>query len=242
VDENEKPLDINAKAEEAGQAEHPESSKVNLNSPEEIVTVPPFKDESQLDSETSPQAGSSLHDASMAPGISEILDVIQSLAEGLQSLQQSFDSKIKYDVSKERIIDSLHRELQAYREGLHFQIMRPIFFDLISMHDDLSNLLKHNSTSTDDSDAATKLRRSLISFQETIESILENHGVTVITEASDQFVAQRQRAIRTEITNDPAKDCLIYERVRKGFEYEGKVLRPETVVTYKYLESPTPQN
>jgi molecular chaperone GrpE len=242
VAENEKSPDANAKVEEVGQAEHHESSKVNFHGSEEGVAVHPFSEGSESQGEALPEISPSLHGAPIASEISRTLELIQSLVEGLQALQQSFDSKIKYDTSKERIIDSLHHELQDYREGLHFQILRPIFFDLIGMHDDLTNLLKHNSANMDENDVATKLRRSLISFQETIESVLEHHGVIAFAEVSDRFVAQRQRAIRTEIINDSSKDRLICERVRKGFEYEGKVLRPETVVIYKYVESPTTQN
>lgn len=169
--------------------------------------------------------------------IAEIMSQIELLKEDIQSLQQGFDSKIKYDASKERIIDSLHSELQAYREGLHFKIMRPLFFDLIEMHDDLTNLLKYHMNGESGSDIASKLLRSVASFQDTIESILERHGVIAFNEPGDQFVPQRQRGLRAEITDDPTKDRLVYEHLRKGFEYEGRVLRPESVSLYKFSAS-----
>jgi molecular chaperone GrpE len=174
--------------------------------------------------------------------IAKIMSQIELLIGDIHSLQQGFDSKIKYDASKERIIDSLHSELQTYREGLHFKIMRPLFFDLIAMHDDLTNLLKYHINNENDSEMVVKLLKSLTSFQDTIEGILEGHGVAAFNEPGDQFVPQRQRALRAEITDDPTKDRLIYEHLRKGFEYEGKVLRPESVSVYKFTAPSSPDN
>jgi molecular chaperone GrpE len=172
----------------------------------------------------------------------QVITGIQSLFEAFHSLEQSFDSKIKYDDSKERIIDSLHNELQTCREGMHFKIMRPLFFDLMAMHDDLTNLLKYHKNSDSNSETLSKLLQSMASFQYTIESILEHHGVVAYNQPDDQFFPQRQRALRTELTDDPTKDRLVYEHLHKGFEYEGKVLRPETVSLYKFIGSSNPDN
>ncbi len=54
-----------------------------------------------------------------------IEQAILPLLVELRELRQDFDTKIKYDESKERQVDSLHRELQSYREGLHFKIYAP---------------------------------------------------------------------------------------------------------------------
>jgi molecular chaperone GrpE (heat shock protein) len=106
------------------------------------------------------------------------------------------------------------------------------------MHDDLSNLLRYNSAIAQEAnEVAFRLRQNLVSFQQSIEAIFEKHGAQVYTEPGEAYSAQRQRALRTEPTEDAAKDRLICERLRKGFEYEGKVLRPEIVVIYKYTGS-----
>jgi molecular chaperone GrpE len=171
-----------------------------------------------------------------APELIQIQEAIQWLSARFQDLQEGFDSKIKYDASKERVIDTLHKELQAYREGLHFKILRPIFLDLISMHDDLNHLLGYDAGAETNHEAVLKLRRSLKSFQETIEEILERHGVEVYHEAGEEFVAQRQRAIKTIETNVREEDRWVAERIRKGFAYEGRVIRPEIVAIFRFVE------
>src|SRR5579862_6730335 len=62
---------------------------------------------------------------------------IQQVLTSLNQLRQDFETKLMYDASKERQIDGMHQELQGYREGLHFRLLRPMFHDLIAMYDDL---------------------------------------------------------------------------------------------------------
>jgi molecular chaperone GrpE len=204
----------------------------------DILPAGPTSTPEALVQEEKPQ--NVLGEKDLSSELNRVFIAIETLSKEFQILQQGFDSKIKYDTTKENIIDTLHRELQTYREGMHFHILRPIFNDLISMYDDLSSLLKHNKPTEGENETVGKLRQSLASFQETLESTLENHGVTVITIADDTFIPQKQRVLRTEYTSDPQKDRMICERVRKGFEYEGRVLRPESVVLYKFVENATP--
>lgn len=170
-------------------------------------------------------------------GIEQMIKAIEAMRVDVQSLKESFDSKIRYDANKEHVIDVLHNELQTYREGLYFQLVRPIIFSLIGMHDDLTNLLLYNSEGEAAEQRATRLLQNLASFRETIESVLEKHGVIAFVESGSQFKAQRQRVTQIEPTDDPGLDRQVSHHMRKGFEHEGRVIRPESVVAYKYIET-----
>jgi len=173
--------------------------------------------------------------ANADPAAADFQAGLEKIMVSITGLQQSFNAKIRFDASKERIIDSLHKELQDYRDGLHAKILRPVFLDLIAMHDDLRNLVRFNNNLDQESgEAALRLRQNLVSFQQSIEDVLEKHGVTGYEEPGDLYSAQRQRALRTENTDDAAMDRIVSERIRKGFEYDGKVLRPEIVNIYKF--------
>ena len=173
--------------------------------------------------------------SSPANGVStvEITRSLQLLTTEMQRLREGFDTKVKYDESKERLIDSLHRELQVYREGLHFKILRPLFIDLIAMYDDLGKLID-TMLAKDPTVASNQAIQNLGSFQEAIEETLRRNGVDTFTVEESTFLASKQRILRVVDTSDPAQDKHIARRVRKGFEYEGRVLRPEVVETYKY--------
>jgi len=174
-------------------------------------------------------ASSTVNGASTA----ENTPILQLLMSEMQHLREDFDTKVKYDESKERLIDSLHRELQAYREGLHFKILRPLFIDLIAMYDDLGKLIDAMLSKTPATTSSQALQ-SMESFQETIEEILRRNGADAFTVEENTFVASKQRILRVVDTTDPAQDKQVVRRVRKGFEYEGRILRPEVVEMYKY--------
>lgn len=164
----------------------------------------------------------------------ELVEMAQSLLAAMQELRHEFDTKIKYDETKERQIDTLHKELQAYREGLHFKILRPLFVDLIRMHDDLDKLIE-GLASTGIEQTPARMIDNLRSFQETVEDILARNGVELYSLEGDAYVPNKQRVVQVVNTSDPAQDKLIARRLRKGFEYDGRVLRPELVMLFRSM-------
>jgi molecular chaperone GrpE len=157
---------------------------------------------------------------------------IESLLTTMNDLRQDFDTKVKYDESKERLISSLHKELQIYRDGLHFHVLRPIFLDLITMHDDLSAFIENMYS--EELTVPKHIAHGIETFLEVIEEILHRNGVEAFSVELETFLPSRQRNMRVITTDNRLKDKHIARRVRKGFEYEGKLLRPEIVETYKY--------
>jgi molecular chaperone GrpE len=161
-----------------------------------------------------------------------LMDAVQQLLGAMEQLRQDFDAKIKYDAGKERQIDSLHSELQAYRTGLYFKILRPVILDLISMHDDLSRLID-GIPSGEGMVSVAQVLKNLQSFQSTIEEILQRNGVEPYSVEGETFVSGRQRALQAVETTESSLDKQIARRVSKGFEYDEKILRPELVMTYR---------
>ena len=157
---------------------------------------------------------------------------MQQIIDEMRALRQEFDTKIKYDASKERQIDSLHNELQAYRAGLHFKILRPVILDLISMHDDLSRMIE-SIPREEGMIPISQVLKNLESFQVTAEEILQRNGVEPYSVDGENFVSGRQRALQPVETDEPSLDKTIARRVRKGFEYDEKILRPELVMIYR---------
>lgn len=160
------------------------------------------------------------------PTLSEMLDE-------LAALRAEFSAKLRYDDSKNRQIDQLHGQLQEYKQDLYFKMMRPLFTDLIGFQDSLYGLLQHGPSDTPTSESETHLRRSIRALAEVIESTLDRYGVTAYEEAGEVVSGQRQRVERAVDTDDPGRDRTIAERIRKGFLYDGRVVRPELVAAYR---------
>jgi molecular chaperone GrpE len=150
-------------------------------------------------------------------------------------LQNHFESKIHYDESKERMIDALHKELQSYRDGLHYRHIRPISMGLIDLLDDLESILNFQANLTDESSEAKRMRRNLEVTCDSIKAILEENGVVSFSEAGDVFNRKRQRVQRTEPTDNPELSGKVCKRLHMGYEYDDIVMRPEVVSTWKYM-------
>lgn len=163
----------------------------------------------------------------------EIQRGIQQVLEAIQSLRHDFETKIKYDETKERQITLLHNELQEQRQGLHFRILRPLLLDLIALYDDIAKLLE---STAEESLTANQSRRNLESIQQSIEEMLRRNGVEPFTVEGDAVSIERQRVLKVLPTSEPLLDKKIAQRLRTGFSFEGRVLRPEWVEVYRYTD------
>lgn len=162
--------------------------------------------------------------------------IVIQLKEALSNLQVSFEEKIKYDLSKESQIDKLHSELQEHKNGLILKILKPLVLDLITLHDNTGKILLEYKKSSS-SEVNLKLYES---FQTDIEDILYRYGFESYASKEDvvEFDAKRQRIAKTLSTDDISRDRQIAERLRKGFTYEGNIIRPEMVSVYTFKLPP----
>jgi molecular chaperone GrpE len=168
--------------------------------------------------------------AALGPEFEVLRRLAKTVPERLEALQSSFDAKIREDATKDAVIDRLHQELRAAREDPHFTLLRPIFMDLIAMHDDLNKLLAQTPRR---GKANTRFRESMASFLASIEDTLARYGVTPFNVEGDELVPQRQRVTGTVPTTIAGKAARVAERRRPGFVYNGRILRPELVATYR---------
>ncbi|MEM7533598.1 MAG: nucleotide exchange factor GrpE [Chloroflexota bacterium] len=164
-------------------------------------------------------------------------DILAAIQQMLGGLQRDFTSKIHIDTNKDHMIDTLHQELQAYKEGLHFKILRPILHDLISLYNDLEKILQEEgqagqSTEETNHHADAQLRDNMQSFLWSIEDILAKHDVELFSSSDTPFDGRRQRSLGTIPTAHPAQAHRVARSVRKGFIFEDRILQQEWVYTY----------
>lgn len=168
-----------------------------------------------------------------------IAEVISSINKTIVRLQADFDAKIKYDDSKERTIDALHRELQHYREDLSFKILRPLIIDLVGLHDDLVlNSAKYSKL--EQVISPDQITNEFISFASDVGEILNRYGFELYRTDSDIFDRSLQKAQKVINTDNAQLDKHISERLRKGIRYGNRIIRPEAVTAYRYVASSTP--
>ncbi|MFI5454148.1 MAG: nucleotide exchange factor GrpE [Isosphaerales bacterium] len=165
-------------------------------------------------------------------------DLGDDLGRRLDMLRAIFERELRAEATRERVIDRLHAELQEYKQDLLLKVQRPIFVDLIQLHDDVGKMIEARSSSDAGALQAGAFRSILESIQTAIEDILYRQGVEPFALEGNEFDPRRQRAISTLATDDAALNKTIASRLRKGFLAGDKVIRPEIVTVFTLRQGP----
>jgi molecular chaperone GrpE len=177
-------------------------------------------------------AGSAAANDMGTTAVPATLVLLQELKSLLNNLHTSFDEKIKYDTTRQAVVDRLHAELEEYKSDLVLKVLRPVALDLINLHDDIGKLVgAHQETA---SESGGKLLELFASVQSDLENILYRNGFESFVAEQPEFDSKRQRAVRTFPTTDPSLDRMVANRLRKGFAYGDRIIRPEMVAVYTY--------
>jgi molecular chaperone GrpE len=171
------------------------------------------------------------------PGGASLLDAVRVLGDQVNSrlevIQAMVEREIRAEMTRERVVDRLHAELQEYKQDLLLKVMRPIFVDLIQLHDDIGKMEEARQSSGDGDDGENaRVQVLLESIRSGIEDILYRQGVEPFEEEQGSFDARRQRAVTTVPTESPELNKTVAARLRKGFQSGDKVIRPEIVSVY----------
>jgi molecular chaperone GrpE len=163
--------------------------------------------------------------------IAAVRDEGDRLGLKLDALQTLFDREIRAEATREKVVDRLHAELQEYKQDLLLNTLRPVFIDLIQLHDDIGKVAVAGPESSPETARLVELMQG---FQQGIEDILYRQGVEPFEQEGDGFDPRRQRPVATVATDDPARNKTVAARLRKGFQAGDRVIRPEVVSVYAY--------
>jgi molecular chaperone GrpE len=166
-----------------------------------------------------------------APMLEALVALGETIHRRLDALQTLFEREVRAEATRERVVDRLHAELQEYKQDLLLNVLRPVFVDLIQLHDDIGRIVDARPESEGETRRLLDLMRG---FQQGIEDILYRQGVEPFVQEGDAFDPRRQRAVATVPTDDLSLARKIAMRHRKGFQAlpSEKVIRPEIVSVY----------
>lgn len=163
-----------------------------------------------------------------------VLQQYEQLQAQMVHLGEEFQSKLKYDQHKDTIINNLHRELQEYKNDLYKKLLQPIIMDLIYTMDQMNKEVKTYSEKDLSTLEPTKLLKSISSYAADLEDILTKYGVEALVSEECIFNPQVQTALKVIDTDELSRDKNVRESIKKGYTWEGKLLRKESVSVYKY--------
>jgi hypothetical protein len=170
-------------------------------------------------------------------GLSGILPVDILLL--MKQLAKDFEVKLKYDASKQQLIDKLYTENQNFKEGIVKKFRHTMILAVIEQIDDAAKQTTFFTNAEFTEDNYRKLLANYCDIAEGFQNmLLEKFDVNAYRcETETPFDAKRQRSLKTTPTDDQTKHKLIKQSLRPGYETDdGFVLRPELVEVYVFTQ------
>lgn len=177
-----------------------------------------------------PESNSIDYPSTASVGFDLLIQQSAQVISGMELLRSDFETKIKYDQSKERVIEVLHNELQDLREDLAFKILSPLVKDLVGIYDDISTEIAEDVGQQESQSQLSSARYML----EQITAILERYGFELFETNDSVFDRRLHSASRAVLTNEKELHLVIVERIRPGLRYGDRIIRPEKVVVYQH--------
>lgn len=163
----------------------------------------------------------------------KIDDQLQNIAEQLSGLRQEMRAGRQDQAQKDQLIDSLHRELQEYKQGILKRYMQTALMDIIQLIDDFRKLGAYYRNQSPEERDPEKLLNLLENVPSDMEDLLYRQGIVSYRgEPEQDFDPGHQTVLKKIPTPDPELERKVAESLRPGYEWEGEVIRPEMVAVY----------
>ena len=163
--------------------------------------------------------------------LNTLLERIENLSQQNELLHDKFDAKISEDKHKAQLFDKMYDELASYKKDLYAKLVGPFINETISLLDDYERLVDKI-----DSIDKEKLVKYVKGIPDDLENLLDNNGVERYCDDTEKFNPKTQRVVKTIFTGDIGLDNKIAERIRKGYRWNGVMLKPEMVKIFKFKE------
>ena len=162
---------------------------------------------------------------------------IFNFGENLKKMDEQIGAIRNTESVNQRLFDSLHHELISYRDNfLHETLQKPFIRDLVVLFDDLTGLLAQLQTAakSDADEGPVSLWHN--NLENAIHSIVEILDRLEVNEIEQKEKVDRiyHRVVTYEPTEFAEEDGRIVMRIRRGFLWRGKVLRPEEVIAKRF--------
>lgn len=161
-------------------------------------------------------------------------DQFRQLMAAIGTLGEQFSGKIAADAHKNALFDRMYQELTGYRSGALDKLVETMALDIIQLVDSTNRSLRSYAEKEPTEDNYERLLGILRATAEDLNGILYRQGIEPYQVEGDTVDVRRQKIVRTVETHERARENLVARRLAEGYEKEGRVLRPERIMIYKY--------
>lgn len=137
----------------------------------------------------------------------------------------------------QQLFDSLHAELLKYRDNfLHESLQKPFIHDLVYLYDHLNGLCDQLSMVAQEKGKRSRVSQWRDNLENAIHALVEILHRFDVKEIEPRERVDRacHRVISYEPANFPEEDGAIVMRVKRGFVWRGKLIRPEEVIARRF--------
>lgn len=214
---------------------------------EKVMPMVAEKNPSQQASEEAPQ--SSVLSEQLQALENSLLRRIESLAtemetsrrdalnEHFKRIDEQLASIRGSENVNQKLFDSLHSELLKYRDNfLHESLQKPFIHDLVYLYDHLTGLCEQISGAADEKgtrSCVSQWRDNLENAIHSLVEILHRFEVNEI-EPRERVDLAYHRVLSYEPADFPEENGSIVMRVKRGFVWRGKLIRPEEVIAKRF--------
>jgi molecular chaperone GrpE (heat shock protein) len=160
-----------------------------------------------------------------------------AFAEHFRRIDEQLASIRNTESVNQQLFDSLHAELLKYRDNfLHESLQKPFIHDLVYLYDHLNGLCEQISTVAQEKGKRSRVsqwRDNLENAIHALVEILHRFDVKEI-EPRERVDRAAHRVISYEPADFPEEDGAIVMRVKRGFVWRGKLIRPEEVIAKRF--------
>lgn len=161
-----------------------------------------------------------------------------STGEQMQRIDDHLVALRATETVNQRLFNSLHEELKGYRDNfLRESLQKPFIRDLVILFDDLTRLATQMESASGLSEKGKRLSSQWSeNLQNAIHSLLEVlHRMEVnLIEPREKVDRAFHRVVSYEPADFAEEDGRIVLRVKRGFIWHDRVLRPEEVVAKRF--------
>ena len=162
--------------------------------------------------------------------INEISEIVLNTREQNQLTEQLIKNQIEV---KDKLIDKLHSELEFYKQGSAERFIDQVMKALIKVRKDMHRIISSQDFEDMTSD---DLRREYTYIFEDMTDLLEQQNIDAYsTKVGGDFDPSIHSA-KVEATDNKELDKKIKKSINEGFKKNNKVLIPEKVIVYQYID------
>lgn len=160
-----------------------------------------------------------------------------ALAEQFGKIDEQLSSIRNTESVNQKLFDSLHAELLKYRDNfLHESLQKPFIHDLVYLYDHLNGLGEQLASAAQEKGKRSRVSQWRDNLENAVHSLVEILHRFDVREVEPRERVDRafHRVISFEPADFPEEDGTIVMRVKRGFVWRGKLIRPEEVIAKRF--------